>query len=348
MVDVISDLKTDKALQEEYLSIEVTTYCDGSCNYCFSLPGKESKHLSIETAHNIISEGRDLGYRYLHLTGGEPFLWPHLEKIFQIAVGMGYERILINTGARVKHDVLLALTEEYSDVIRFTITVNGPEVIHELTRGGGSYNQIFNIIKFLDERKIRYEIFTVVTKQLLSKLPEFSQSISENYSNIAWHTWIQMHRVPDDAHDLSEMLLSPEDFISMVKYVSTLSKFGLRIRILDNPLAKVVASRLGLSIPISNPLKRFGRVSILVDETVTSAHSLRNTFMQYTKGSLGKLLQSEQYRESFSQDRNTCDECMFSIYCRENSMLQPSEESRSYEQSAPFCIRVNSLLNEHP
>ena len=61
------------------LSLEVTSECNLKCLHCFARGRTaESATLSQEIAMEIISEGFELAYRRLHLTGGEPFLWDSL------------------------------------------------------------------------------------------------------------------------------------------------------------------------------------------------------------------------------------------------------------------------------
>ena len=76
-----SGLTTNGAspIQAENLSIEVTTRCTNDCWHCFARAGKQaSADLTLNDAISAVDEAYDMGYRHLHLTGGDPLLWHHL------------------------------------------------------------------------------------------------------------------------------------------------------------------------------------------------------------------------------------------------------------------------------
>ena len=74
----------------ENLSIELTTRCTNECSHCFARAGRiDSPELSFDTAQGIIAEGFRIGYRHLHLTGGEPLLLPHLFGLLYGAAALG-------------------------------------------------------------------------------------------------------------------------------------------------------------------------------------------------------------------------------------------------------------------
>ena len=96
----ISSLSDDirKSISKESLTIEVTTICNSSCTHCFAHAGLASRiSISLSDAKSILQEGFELGFRSLHITGGEPLMWEHLSELLNDAFSAGYKSIFINT-----------------------------------------------------------------------------------------------------------------------------------------------------------------------------------------------------------------------------------------------------------
>ena len=94
--------------ERENLSIEVTTHCNSACRHCFVRAAlSRPSEMSVDLAKDILREGYSLGYRRLHITGGEPLLWKGLFETLDAAFSMGYSRALINTnGTLLTEDAL--------------------------------------------------------------------------------------------------------------------------------------------------------------------------------------------------------------------------------------------------
>ena len=87
-----------QCIKKESLCIEVTTHCNCNCVQCF-VQNRLSEHsdLSIDAVKTIIAEGFTLGFRQLHLTGGEPLLWNGLFEVIDFAFEKGYKTVTMNT-----------------------------------------------------------------------------------------------------------------------------------------------------------------------------------------------------------------------------------------------------------
>lgn len=328
---------------KENLSIEVTTHCNSTCSHCF-VRAANAKCLELpETmVRDIISEGFNLGYRYLHLTGGEPLLWKGIFKALDYASFLGYEKILINTNGSLLTDGVVNRLSDY-DNLSISVSLDGFETQHDLTRGKGSYRRAIQAIEKVLDAGIDLYIFTIVSKSLLPALPSFADEMYKKFSCIKPITLIQLIRVSDNFNELSHELLNPDDFLQLVRMVSLLNLCGYNSEILNNPLSAVVSKLHKMPrIPRSAPLSRNGHLMIMANRNVSLSHSTRTSFGRYKFGMIREVLDSDGYRIATAPDDTTCPSCRHVKVCKENGMVRPSEWYRDMYPEVPYCKRVLS------
>lgn len=77
------------------LVIELNKKCNLACRACFGRSGEE---LPLKTAEKALREAAALGIKSARFTGGEPLLYPGLEKLLRLARKLGFYTLL-NTNA---------------------------------------------------------------------------------------------------------------------------------------------------------------------------------------------------------------------------------------------------------
>lgn len=330
----------------EYFGIEVTTLCDANCSYCFALAQVESRHMTLDMAKQIALEAFDGGYRYMHLTGGEPLLWPHWAALVSFLDSTGFELILTNTGARAIKPHILETIAKTPHKIKFTVTLNGPPEIHKITRGD-NFEAVAQNIQRLAALGVGVTIFTVVTKPLLPHLGKFLDFVYRTFPQIECLKLIQLHRPTGDEADLRDLIINESDFIEMVRIAGIYSMIGKPIDFLDNPLAQLVAKDLGYNSFNSPPLLRQGRLCVQTNGSITGAHSSRSSFGAYAPGMILELTENFSVWNSLSQIDKRCEKCQFREKCEPAMMTHPSDPNRDYNPEVPFCIRVNETLIQY-
>ncbi len=328
-------------VREENITIEVTTRCTSACRHCFARAGRtDLPEMSPAQAREIICEGRQLGFRRLHITGGEPLLWGGLKPLMAEALEAGYENIFLNTnGHLLDGDAAKSLASQ-GDSLQISVSLQGSESHHDYYRGSGSCRKATAGIGAALDAGIPTHIFTTVDRELLENLPRFVDSTARTFPGIRSHTLIQLIRVAGDTLDLSKDLLSPDDFIAFCKMTALLRLSGHPVFILENPLAVTVVRLLGMDwLPGTPSLHRSGRLVILADGAMTLAHSTRDSFGMYRPGKLEEIISSEGYQYNVSKDVETCPGCPHIKACRESGMLRPSEWFRDMKEN-PYCRRV--------
>jgi MoaA/NifB/PqqE/SkfB family radical SAM enzyme len=328
-------------IKEEKLGIEVTTHCNSACLHCFARAGiSKYSNLSIDIVKEIIAEGFAVGYRNLHITGGEPLLWGGMFEALDYAFMKGYKTVSLNTnGTLLTQDVSERLGGY--DCFSVSVSLEGPETLHDKLRGKGSYQKaVLGIDKALNS-DIELIIFTTVTKSLLPELPHFADDLYKTFSTINYLTLIQLINVSDNNFVLSKELLDPEDFIQLVQIVSLLNLNGLRTIVKNNSLVNMVSKLIEVPwMPPAQLLYREGSIVVMANQNINYCHSIRHSFGKYEPGMIQKVLESRKYQQAVAPDKTICTPCAYAELCAENSMIRPSEESWDVYPDLPFCKAV--------
>ncbi len=327
--------------QCDRLSVEVTTHCNSSCSHCFVRARRRQRSsLAPDLVRTIVREGYEAGYRCLHITGGEPLLWDGLLSVLDYAFVLGYQTAFLNTNGTLLTAKMSRKLACYNG-LGVSLSLQGPRRWHDLIRGKGSYGWALKGIDNAVNAGIAVRIFTTVGRSLIPDLPRFAEGLFVTFPGIKQLTFIQLIRVPEDVFDLSKEVLSPDNFLRLIRIVSLLNLYGLKVDLLNNPLAVVASRVLKMPwVPPSPPLYQPGSVMITAELRITLAHSTTDHFGIYKPGILPKILSSDDYRRAVSQDLIICRNCVYSRLCSREGMLRPSEWYRDMFQQVPYCQRV--------
>jgi len=326
---------------EESLCIEVTTHCNSDCRHCFvQAAGLERSSLSDDVVKKIIAEGYDAGYRGLHITGGEPLLWEGLLKALDYAFDIGYQTATMNTNGRLLTEDVAQKLVAY-DGLSISVSLDGPETLHDRLRGKGAYKQAVSGIDQAIEAGIDLRIFTIARKSLLPVLPHFIDDLFNKFYGIKYLTLIQLIDVINDGFDLAEELLDPDDFLQLVQTLALLNLYGLRAKLKNNQLANIVSKLMGTPwLPQAHPLCKEGSLIIMADGNICLSHSSRDSFGKYAPGIIQKVLSSDEYQLAAGPNQSRCPACKYTELCRKNGMVRPWEPQVNPHPKEPYCKRV--------
>ncbi len=323
------------------LSVEVTTHCNSSCSHCFvRARGPHRSSLAPNLVRTMLREGHEAGYRHLHVTGGEPLLWDGLLGIFDYAFALGYKTAFLNTnGTLLTPEISRRLARHKG--LHLSVSLQGARRHHDRMRGKGSYDRALKGIENALNAGLHVHIFTTVGRSIIPNLPRFAEKLFVTFPGIEQLTFIQLIRVPEDVFDLSKEVLSPDDFLRLVRMISLLNLCGLKVDLLNNPLATVASRALKMPwVPSSPPLYQLGSLTITAEHRITLAHSTMDHFGIYKPGILTKIINSLDYRRAVSEDRIICGNCVYSRLCGKEGMVRPSEWYRDMFPQVPYCKRV--------
>ena len=332
--------------KKERLGIEVTTECNIACPHCFArLATTESARLPIELVKQIICEAYGIGYRRLHLTGGEPLLWEGLIEILDIAFEMGYKTAFLNTNGSLLTQNIAGSLATY-DGLSISVSLEGSESLHNRLRGKGSFNSAVQGIEAALNAGLRVYVFAMATKSLLANLPQFANVIYGKFPTIKKLTLIPLVNVKNNGNLLSQELLCPEEFLELVRTVALLNMGGFVTDVINEPLVNVACKLLEMPwMPNSLPLCRRGSMMILANRNICLSHSTRNSLGEYKPGMILKVLASDDYRRAFTPDKKTCPTCKYARICKENGMIRPFEGHWGLLNDVLYCRKVLSLID---
>jgi len=330
-----------RPINEENLSIELTTHCNSACGHCFARTGIAGPaDLPVHLVKEMVTEGYAAGYRHLHLTGGEPLLWDGLFDVLDHVDDVGYHTVFLNTNGTLLTAAISGRLAEF-DGLSISISLEATEDLHDRMRGAGAWQSAASGIETALKAGIETFIFTTAFKSSLSRLPRFTAEMYERFPETMGIVLIQLIRVAHSDFDLSAELLDPDDFLKMVRAVSLLNCYGLKIDVLYSPLAHVTAKRLNMPwIPRSRPRHRKGRLMIRANGDMTFSHSAGDRTATYRPGMIYRVLSSDAYGKFTAPDETTCPSCGFAELCRENGMVRPTGRDMGPHAETPYCIRV--------
>jgi len=328
-------------VEREELAIEVTTRCNSSCLHCFARSGiSRNFTLPVDLVKQIMVEGYDVGYRHLHITGGEPLLWKRLFEALDYGFGVGYETAFMNTNGTLITEEISKRLADYGN-FSMSVSLDGPEDQHNRIRGKGSYSRAMRGIEKALNGGNGVTVFTTVTKSLLPELPRFVDDLYKGFPTIDRLILIQLIRKTNGPFVLEAELLEPEDFIRLVRMVALLNVAGLRTIVKKNPVANIVAKLLRMPwIPLAPPLYRKGCMMIMANRSIGVVHSNRTSFGRYKTGMIRKVLDSDAYRRTVLPDQTTCPSCEYAQLCQENEMIRPPQGYGDLHADTPFCRLV--------
>ncbi len=323
------------------LGVEVTTQCNSSCSHCFvRARGSQRTNLAPHLVQTMVREGFEVGYRHLHLTGGEPLLWEGLQDILDDAFGLGYQTAFLNTNGTLLTGRVSRKLANYSG-LTISISLQGPKRFHDRIRGRGSYDRALKGIRQAIDAGLAVHVFTAVGRSLIPEMARFAEKLFINLPDIKQLSLIQLIRVPEDMFDLSKEVLSPGDFLRLIQIISLLNLFGLKVDLLNNPLGAVASRILKLPwITRSPPLCRPESIMITAEGRITLAHSTTEHLGTYGPGILSTIINSDNYCRVVSKDQMICRFCEYVGFCRTEGMIRPSEWYRDMSPEVPYCRRV--------
>ena len=335
------DQEPSRSADHALLGVEVTTRCNSACRHCFAQVGSTPEdRITPALAETLCREGFTAGFRHLHLTGGEPLLWPGLFGLLETAFDLGYRTVFLNTNGLLLTEAVAGRLATYPG-LGISVSLQGPAALHDAMRGAGAYRRAAAGIRRALEAGLSVTIFAALGRSLLAQLPTFAAELKETFSGIERLTLIQLFRLDQGACDFSQELLRPEDFLRMVRTVSALNLYGLTTHVLNDPLVNVAAGMLQLPlVPRSHPLCRPGKLMVRANLDITLAHSTPEIIGQYRPGMIAGTLTCDCFRKAVAQDATTCPMCPYIDHCRKHGKLHPSPPIMDMQPEVPYCQRV--------
>lgn len=157
---------------------EITHQCNYQCSYCiFSCNGKKIPgELSRDECFKVIDELVKHGFKYLKVTGGEPFLRSDILDILEYAS----QRMVVDVSTNAS-----LITEEKVDKLNkiplkmLHVSLDGNLLEHETVRGKDTYWRTIRGLNYLRRSKNKVRIGCVIHKENENNLEELVKTCSQ-------------------------------------------------------------------------------------------------------------------------------------------------------------------------
>jgi len=124
------------------LQIHVTKKCNLKCLHCYSSSGpEETEMLDIEELKLAVRDAKALGFGFVTLSGGEPFLYPHMKEIMAYAKSLGLRTGAVTNGMFLDKRRLDALAP-HTDLI--VVSLDGAPERHNRMRANASAFEVMS------------------------------------------------------------------------------------------------------------------------------------------------------------------------------------------------------------
>ena len=236
----------------ETLWFNTGTLCNIECANCYVESGPRNDRLAYVAAGEVEAyldevAALGLGTRQIGLTGGEPFMNPDILDIIELALGRGFEVLVLTNAMRPMQRAriragLTRLGERFGAALTLRVSLDHyGKVLHETERGPGSYQVTLDGIDWLAANGLRINLAGRTC------WGEGEQAARAGYRRLAaTRGW------PIDADNRAELVLFPEmDERRDVPEITTRcwSILGVDPRAMMCAASRMVVKRRGAASP---------------------------------------------------------------------------------------------------
>ena len=163
---------------------EITLACCFSCKYCGSRGGKPRENeLTTEECLKVAEELAELGCRRVSLIGGEVFMRQDWDVIVSKLSGLGIRTAIITNGFLFRDDLIRKLKAAFVESV--SVSLDGPEEVHDRYRQEGSYRRAVLALEALTEAGIPAAVITTLNGENIKTLPVLYETLRA-YPIYAW------------------------------------------------------------------------------------------------------------------------------------------------------------------
>jgi len=161
-----------------------TTRCNMHCMHC--LRGKYEKHhdLDPDVLKRTLGEARELGYRHISFTGGEPALHPKFEMLTDIAAGQGFFISFVTNG--LEYERYAPIITKHAGRMRYaSVSLDGAtEVTHDRIRKKGSFARACEAILHFRQQGIYTTVVFTTNSLNKGELSQGAKLVDELGANL--------------------------------------------------------------------------------------------------------------------------------------------------------------------
>jgi len=173
----------------------ITDQCNRQCAYC-SIWQRPNRDLSTPVVFNIVDQLAESGAMRISFTGGEPLLRDDMGDIISYVHEKGIETRLNSNGSLVREKAGFL-----RDLDMLTLSLEGPEAIHDAIRGRGSFREVREALRAAHEHGINTSLATVLTSVNLDAVDYILETAGHEKCRVTFQPATPMRlggRTPND------------------------------------------------------------------------------------------------------------------------------------------------------
>jgi MoaA/NifB/PqqE/SkfB family radical SAM enzyme len=204
VIGVVTERKSAVASTKEDLGyhppvtlvLNPTMRCNLRCNGCYAYSFNKNSDMDRPLLEKVLTEARELGIQFMTITGGEPFLYPDIEGVFEQFSDMIF---MVYTNAQYIDSDRARRLSQLGNVWP-AISVEGYQKETDARRGSGVYAKLTGAMERLRENGVLFGVSAVPTRQNTELLAsdEFIDHYMEKGALFGWmFTYIPVGKDPD-------------------------------------------------------------------------------------------------------------------------------------------------------
>jgi len=197
---------------------EPTEFCNLQCRHCYTNSGPDKK-LTVDytAAKKLVDELHDEGIYAIGIGGGEPLLLPFLCDLIEYINHKGMNVSISTNAVLLSPDYICRLKAVGTKIIQ--ISVDGLKLTHELIRGKGTFEGIFEKINMLQDAGIGVRIGYTINSLNYKEIDSFIEyAKARNVHVINFFRYMPYHENGD------YLELSPEQLYEVTKVLMNRKK----------------------------------------------------------------------------------------------------------------------------
>ncbi len=200
------------------LQIDPTSACNLRCPGCWAGEYQQSDRIEPDRLNRLLEEMKELDMYFVVLSGGEPFLYPHLMDLVQEHDDMFF--MAYTNGTRIDEGMADAMAEAGNITPAFSL--EGRREVTDARRGEGVYDEVMAAMDRCAQRGIPFGSSLTATRENVEEIysHDFISMLDEKGVSYMWvFHYIPIGRDPD-----LDMMITPEQRLWMVDRTDELRK----------------------------------------------------------------------------------------------------------------------------
>jgi SynChlorMet cassette radical SAM/SPASM protein ScmF len=156
------------------LYLYLTDHCNLCCAHCWISPKfseQKQNGLPLGSLKKAISEARSLGLQSVKLTGGEPFLYRHIDGLLAFLASEEIDVLIETNGTLINRDMVERLKSCNLDQLSVSLDASTEE-IHDQIRGvKGSFRRTLEGLALLSRHDLNFQIIMTLQRRNRQEIP---------------------------------------------------------------------------------------------------------------------------------------------------------------------------------